>query len=63
MDSPRIFQLDTGGRQFPVAVGDRVSFPDSSDGKTVDVILDPEGTHIVISYESGLIEAQRIERP
>jgi hypothetical protein len=60
MSEPRIFQLDTGGRQLPVTVGDRVSLPTNAEGTGVDVVPDPEGTHIVISYESGLLEAQKI---
>jgi len=62
MDRPRIFQFDTGGRQFPVAVGDRVSFPTDASGR-MDVVEDPESTHTIISYEAGLIEAERIDTP
>jgi len=60
MESPDLFQFEPG-QTVDIAVGDRVSFPTNASGRGLDVVRDPQGTHIVLSYESGVIQAQRTD--
>jgi hypothetical protein len=60
MESPDLFQFEPD-QPVDIAVGDRVSFPTAASGRGLDVVRDPHGTHVVLSYSSGMIVAQRAD--
>jgi hypothetical protein len=61
MESPDLFQFDPGG-SVDIFVGNHVSFPTAASGRGLDVVRDSHGTHIMLSYSSGMIVAQRADQ-